>query len=106
MTADECRWLGVHLDDVANIAHGPLVSTLSSPVDVCVIPTDEETVIARATRALFHDDERRSKGMLDADQPGGAQMRDLATYLGFRREVDPTDPTQVIHQLTLQPERS
>jgi len=46
------RWLGITLDERANAAHGPRISTPESTVDVYVIPTDEELVIARAVRAL------------------------------------------------------
>ena len=45
-------WLGVLLDGNANAAHGPRISAPGSTVDVFVIPTDEELVIARAVRAL------------------------------------------------------
>ncbi len=46
------RWLGVELDDAANAQHAPRISSASSTVDVFVIPTDEEIVIARAAAAL------------------------------------------------------
>jgi acetate kinase len=45
-----CRWMGVELDDFANEAGGPRLSTPGSPVSAWVIPTDEEAVIA--THAL------------------------------------------------------
>ena len=45
------RWLGVELDPHANVAHGPRISAAASRVDVFVIPTDEEIVIARAVHA-------------------------------------------------------
>ena len=48
------HWLGLMLDERANAAHGPRISTPDSTVDVYVIPTDEELVIARAVRALTH----------------------------------------------------
>ncbi len=44
-------WLGVRLDDAANAAGAGLVSLPDSPVEVRVIPTDEEAMIARHTRA-------------------------------------------------------
>lgn len=50
-----CRqlsWLGLDLDEAANARHGPCLTTPSSPVSAWVIPTDEEAVIARHTRAL------------------------------------------------------
>lgn len=43
-------WAGVVLDLVANERGGPRISSPRSQVDVLVIPTDEEVVIARATR--------------------------------------------------------
>jgi acetate kinase len=43
------RWLGLRLDDAANRAAGPRISTEGSPVSVWVIPTDEERMIAEHT---------------------------------------------------------
>jgi acetate kinase len=51
-----CRraaWLGVELDPAANAAHGPRVSSAASRTNVWVIPTNEELMIARHTRALL-----------------------------------------------------
>ncbi|MDE1009916.1 MAG: acetate/propionate family kinase, partial [Paraburkholderia fungorum] len=45
-----CRaaaWLGVSLDAQANAQHGPRISNPQSAVDVWVIPTNEELMIAR-----------------------------------------------------------
>ena len=39
-------WLGVELDDAANAANAPVISTPASAVEVRVIPTDEEKMIA------------------------------------------------------------
>jgi len=50
---DKAHWLGVELDQDANRAHRPFISTAASGVAVCVIPTDEEVVIARHTRRLL-----------------------------------------------------
>jgi acetate kinase len=50
-----CRsadWLGVSLDDDANRAGGPRISTAASRVSVWVIPTNEELMIARHTQRL------------------------------------------------------
>jgi acetate kinase len=47
------RWLGVELDDVANNAGGPRISTESSPVSAWTIPTNEELMIARHTRRVI-----------------------------------------------------
>jgi acetate kinase len=50
-----CAWLGVHVDHVANAAHALRITMPQSRVVACVIPTDEERMIARhvaaATRA-------------------------------------------------------
>jgi acetate kinase len=48
----QAAWLGVRLDAAANDRHGPRISAPDSRVAVWVIPTDEELVIARHTRAL------------------------------------------------------
>ena len=47
-----CRrlaWLGVKLDEPANAAGGPRISTPDSAVSVWGIPTDEELMIATHT---------------------------------------------------------
>jgi acetate kinase len=46
-------WLGVELDDVANTARQPRISTSGSRVFAWVIPTNEELMIARHTGALL-----------------------------------------------------
>jgi acetate kinase len=51
-----CRgaaWLGVELDAEANARGGPRISTAGSRVAAWVIPTDEELMIARHTRAML-----------------------------------------------------
>jgi acetate kinase len=45
-------WLGVTLDPSANAGHAPVISAPGSRIEVRVIPTDEEGVIARAVRDL------------------------------------------------------
>jgi acetate kinase len=47
-----CAWLGVELDTVANHARGPRITMPGSRVAAYVIPTDENLMIARQTRAL------------------------------------------------------
>jgi acetate kinase len=50
-----CRaagWLGVVIDPSGNAAGGPRISAPASPVTAWVVPTDEELMIARHTRAL------------------------------------------------------
>ncbi|HMN38790.1 MAG TPA: acetate/propionate family kinase [Hyphomicrobium sp.] len=45
-------WAGVAMDETANANNALRISGANSAVDVLVIPTDEEIVIARATRQL------------------------------------------------------
>ncbi len=45
------KWLGLTTDEAANVRHGPRISSGDSPVSAWVISTDEESVIARQTRA-------------------------------------------------------
>jgi acetate kinase len=47
------EWLGVELDRTANRAHAQLISTARSRVQVFVIPTDEEAMIARHSLDLL-----------------------------------------------------
>lgn len=42
-------WLGIRLDGSANAANATCINTLDSTVQVLIIPTDEEAVIARHT---------------------------------------------------------
>jgi acetate kinase len=51
--AQQAAWLGVELDPVANGAHGPRISTAGSRAAAWVIPTDEESMIARHVLALL-----------------------------------------------------
>jgi acetate kinase len=46
-------WLGIELDEAANAAGGPRITTPRSRVSAWVIPTDEELMIARHTRSLL-----------------------------------------------------
>ena len=48
-----CRWLGLELDEAANLRHGPLISKTGSRVAAYVLATDENLMIARHTRALL-----------------------------------------------------
>ena len=50
---DRSGWLGVTLDPRANDGHGPRITALGSRVGAWVIPTDEESVIARHTLDLI-----------------------------------------------------
>jgi len=48
-------WLGLRLDEAANRAGGPRISTPDSRVSVWVIPTDEERMIAEHTVAVWRE---------------------------------------------------
>ena len=50
---EKLTWLGVALDELANDAHAEIVSRPDSKVEVRVIATDEENVIARHSRAVM-----------------------------------------------------
>lgn len=50
---DACAWLGVELNEMANLERGPEISTWHSRVSVWVIPTNEELMIARHTGSLL-----------------------------------------------------
>ncbi|MCS3902718.1 acetate kinase [Methylohalomonas lacus] len=55
----ECLgWLGAELDEAANERNARVISTAGSRIKLCVIPTDEEGMIARHTRErLNHPEE-------------------------------------------------
>ena len=46
-------WLGIDLDDDANVRGGPCISAKGSQISTWVIPTDEERMIARHTLDLY-----------------------------------------------------
>jgi len=56
----QAAWLGVELDAKANAAHGPRISTESSRVAAWVVPTNEELMIARHTRAVLRKTEQHA----------------------------------------------
>jgi acetate kinase len=49
----DAAWLGLELDAAANGAGGPCISAPASRVSAWVIPTNEELMIARQTRAVL-----------------------------------------------------
>lgn len=53
MICEQSAWLGIGLDETANREHRAIISAPGSKVTVCVIPTDEELVIARHTRNVL-----------------------------------------------------
>jgi len=50
---EDAAWLGVELDAEANSQGGPRISTAASRVQAWVVPTNEELMIARHTRAVI-----------------------------------------------------
>lgn len=57
---DACAWLGIELDEEANIAKRACISRRTSAVGVWMIPTNEELMIARHTGRLLAPPETRS----------------------------------------------
>ncbi len=53
MICEKLAWLGITLDASANASHASRISTTASRVSVCIIPTDEEAVIAQHTQHLL-----------------------------------------------------
>ena len=53
----DAKWLGIRLDEQANNQGGPRISRDDSVVSAWVIPTNEELMIARHTRALLSEQE-------------------------------------------------
>jgi acetate kinase len=47
------EWLGARLDDGANLRNEMRINSKESKIDVLVVPTNEEMVIARATQRLI-----------------------------------------------------
>jgi len=54
----DARWLGLDVDEEANGAGGPCISTTNSRVRAWVIPTNEELMIAQHTRRLLAEKRR------------------------------------------------
>jgi acetate kinase len=50
LVCQSAQWLGVRLDEEANVRGGPRISTADSSVSAWVIPTDEERMIAIHTQ--------------------------------------------------------
>jgi acetate kinase len=49
----DAAWIGVTLDEAANVKGGPRISSVGSAVSAWVIPTDENLMVARHTRRLL-----------------------------------------------------
>jgi acetate kinase len=56
---ERLRWLGIALNDARNATHAPRISTDDARVQVFVIPTDEERVIAGAAAKLLASSPQR-----------------------------------------------
>ncbi|WP_099826928.1 acetate/propionate family kinase [Oceaniglobus indicus] len=54
LICDQLGWMGVALNPDANARNATRIASDTSAVDVLVLPTDEERVIARATHRLIH----------------------------------------------------
>ncbi len=50
---EKSAWVGIDIDDNANVKRGPRISNSTSRVSVWVIPTNEELMIARHTASLL-----------------------------------------------------
>jgi acetate kinase len=53
-----CRqagWIGIALDEEANVRGGPLISRSGSAVSAWVVPTNENLMVARHTRRLIEE---------------------------------------------------
>jgi len=53
MICDGLRWLGAEINESANRAHQPIISATASKIALCVIPTNEEAVIACNTAQVL-----------------------------------------------------
>ncbi|RPJ49012.1 MAG: acetate/propionate family kinase [Betaproteobacteria bacterium] len=53
LICEKLGWLGIDLDAAANARHATRISAAGSGITVCVIPTDEEAVIARHADRLL-----------------------------------------------------
>ncbi len=56
-------WLGIEIDDIANKENRSVISTSVSPIKVCVIPTNEELMIAKHTLELMGNEKNTLKNM-------------------------------------------
>ena len=62
---EKAAWLGVYVDQAANAAGGPKITTTGSKASAWVIPTDEDLMIARHTWRLIKDDKTIRNQELD-----------------------------------------
>ena len=64
-----CAWLGAAIDDDANKGAKERIDSSASRIPIWVLPTDEESVIARQTAALF-ETARLSESEREMEMPG------------------------------------
>jgi acetate kinase len=55
----DLEYLGIRLDPIKNDRHAPVISQAESPCTVRVIPTNEDLIIARHTRAVLFPDPKQ-----------------------------------------------
>jgi acetate kinase len=53
MVCEACAWLGIELDPEANASHAGRITTAGSRIPAHVVPTNENLMIARHTRAAL-----------------------------------------------------
>jgi acetate kinase len=58
---EQLAWLGIEIDDKANEENNTVISTTNSPIKVCVIPTNEELMIAQHAFELLSAEKNISK---------------------------------------------
>ena len=68
----DAAWLGVELDEAANAAKGPRISTVRSRVAAWVIPTNEELMIAKHTYRVL---QAHKGGMYDVHLDTAASVK-------------------------------
>lgn len=59
----ELAWLGVEIDDRANKENSSVISTSNSSIKVCVIPTNEELMIAQHTFEILNNEASSSENL-------------------------------------------
>jgi acetate kinase len=69
------RWLGLRLDPDANLAGAPRISTARSRIDVRVMATDEEAMIAHYVRSIIQGDPPAETPPADPDGSCAASRR-------------------------------
>jgi acetate kinase len=67
-----CAWLGTAIDEQANDAGAERIDATSSRIPIWVLPTDEESVIARATAALLDRAPVSESAAAEIEMPGPA----------------------------------